>query len=421
MKKTILSFEDLIEYKKIHNKKNFCIDTEDLQIKELHENFNNIEKFFEKLLNIPFNKNSDWIIHFTPFSKIDKNNKYDRTLFVLDLDLVWGKLFNAFKYAIVEDLDFYSESAFKKLIDISNRKIALGPHELKLKISFRSHLVKFGRWRQQGFRKYIPFPFYVGKVLDGNNRYGFQYGIEMGSRRVMDDVNKVKQLLSNTRSREIYSIVMEKTADKSWKHFYDNLYAPSQYNHYLRWSPETVVVNGGIFTGAEIPMFSSFEPKKMYHIDPMGDSKLHEYTRRFVEDKNSKTEHIFVKEMLAKVDGEVIYYNKDEQVSIIENGPHTTKGISLKGIYSKYNIGKATIHKYDLEGAEELIIDNLLEIMQEERSQLALSIYHRPNEYTSYPLLFMENLKDYSFYIEHYSYEKYETILFCIPKEIEND
>ena len=125
--------------------------------------------------------------------------------------------------------------------------------------------------------------------------------------------------------------------------------------------------------------------------------------------------------MLAKVDGEVIHYDKDEQVSIIKNGPHTTKGISLKGIYSKYNIGKATIHKYDLEGAEELIIDNLLEIMQEERSQLALSIYHRPNEYTSYPLLFMENLKDYSFYIEHYSYEKYETILFCIPKEIEND
>jgi len=72
-----------------------------------------------------------------------------------------------------------------------------------------------------------------------------------------------------------------------------------------------------------------------------------------------------------------------------------------------------------LEGAEALIFNELIEIMQNERSQLALSIYHRPNEYTEFPLALMENLTDYSFYIEHYSYEKYETILYCIPKEIE--
>jgi len=425
------SFSEIIEFKNKHKKNSFKFNPPDLRSDNLID-YNDLDRLFEVILQIPYSSNADWIIYFIPpyQNNVDKKN----ILMVLDLDKVWGKLENLNLYLKASNLisgknilgahetDIsmaYKEEIFKKLIDLSGRKVPLEWHQKRRAIRFGKNLALIGRWGQNGIRRYLPYLYLIGPILKGQDRYGFSYGIEMEARRNLSDAEKVKKLLSNDRSKEIFSMVMQGKANLSWEHFHKNMYSSPQYGKYLKWSPSSVVINGGVFTGAEIPLFTSHNPKKIYHIDPLGDVELNDYTRKFIRSNHFKTEHIFAKEFLSDKDDEKVFFSKGSQASVNPEGEHSVNGISLKGFYRKYGISKASIHKYDLEGAEALIFNELIEIMQNERSQLALSIYHRPNEYTEFPLALMENLTDYSFYIEHYSYEKHETILYCIPKEIE--
>jgi len=40
------------------------------------------------------------------------------------------------------------------------------------------------------------------------------------------------------------------------------------------------------------------------------------------------------------------------------------------------------------------------------------------DDYVDIPLKLMESLTDYKFYMHHYSYERWELILYCIPNEV---
>ena len=69
--------------------------------------------------------------------------------------------------------------------------------------------------------------------------------------------------------------------------------------------------------------------------------------------------------------------------------------------------------------------EDLIKICEKFRPQLAISIYHTNYEKDKFkltdlvdiPLKIIQNLKDYNFFIGHYSYERWEMILYCIPQK----
>jgi hypothetical protein len=77
------------------------------------------------------------------------------------------------------------------------------------------------------------------------------------------------------------------------------------------------------------------------------------------------------------------------------------------------------------EGAERYMSKDLIKICDKFRPQLAISIYHTNYEENKFkltdlvdiPFELIQNLKDYDFYVGHYSYERWEMILYCIPKK----
>ena len=75
---------------------------------------------------------------------------------------------------------------------------------------------------------------------------------------------------------------------------------------------------------------------------------------------------------------------------------------------------KVTYIKMDIEGAELEAIKGAKRVIQEQRPRLAVSIYHKPEDIFQIPALLYRYNKDYRFYLRHYSFSYYDTVLYAV-------
>lgn len=86
--------------------------------------------------------------------------------------------------------------------------------------------------------------------------------------------------------------------------------------------------------------------------------------------------------------------------------------------FKKYQTNKIDFIKFDIEGAELQALKGGIKTIINDRPQLAVSIYHSPEDFIKIPVFLMRNLENYKFYIGHYSTGVFETVLYCIPREL---
>ena len=82
------------------------------------------------------------------------------------------------------------------------------------------------------------------------------------------------------------------------------------------------------------------------------------------------------------------------------------------------------IIKSDIEGLELKMLEELGDLVKQYRPQLAISIYHIDqnlfplnSQLVKIPSKLIEICKDYKFFLNHYTYNRRETVFYCIPKE----
>ena len=59
------SFSEIIEFKNKHKKNSFKFNPPDLRSDNLID-YNDLDRLFEVILQIPYSSNADWIIYFIP-------------------------------------------------------------------------------------------------------------------------------------------------------------------------------------------------------------------------------------------------------------------------------------------------------------------------------------------------------------------
>ncbi len=99
-------------------------------------------------------------------------------------------------------------------------------------------------------------------------------------------------------------------------------------------------------------------------------------------------------------------------------GQHTFPCTTIDSLVDRIGFTPHGLIKLDLEGGEEAAVPALARTVARYRPQLAISIYHEAEHMWRLPLQLMAMCTDYDFYVEHYSWQRWEVLLYCIPKEL---
>ena len=79
---------------------------------------------------------------------------------------------------------------------------------------------------------------------------------------------------------------------------------------------------------------------------------------------------------------------------------------------------KVSMIKMDIEGSELEALHGTKRIIDRDHPVLAISIYHKLEDVFSIPQYILVVYSGYKFYIRHYSFSWYDTVLYAIPEEL---
>lgn len=96
-----------------------------------------------------------------------------------------------------------------------------------------------------------------------------------------------------------------------------------------------------------------------------------------------------------------------------EEGLQKVEAVALDDVLRDKSV---TYIKMDIEGAELEAIRGAGRVIREQRPKLAISIYHKPEDIWMIPSQIMEYYSGYRFYLRHYSFSDYDTVLYAVPQ-----
>ena len=340
------------------------------------------------------------------YFKNKDNMKLD--LLVISIDNDNSHYFNLIKYIKTNKLKKvqYKKKFFKKFL-FENFPLK----KINSKINrFLSYVgIRVSKYK---LNKYITIPKFHKRE---NVHKGFEIGVSSYNVYVPKDKNFDKKFeyvisnLSNNNSKKIYFSTIYGDPSQVWKNYYHSLFDNEHYQDYLNFD-DANIINLGVDNGFEIPFFVTNKINKLINVDPTEEKNLHQYVKAFVN--NYKSKIIFDKSFL--------YDPKNVYVEVKEDNEFT----NLSNLIKKYDCNKNLLIKSDIDGLEIKMLEELKELIPKTRPQLAISIYHvDKNLYPrhSHLVLLPEKLinicKDYYYFVKHYTYNRRETVFFCIPKE----
>jgi len=374
---------------------------------EYNDNFKKLAKI---LSNIELSKNisnkNDIFLTLDPeFYFLNRSIHSNIRLFVFSTDIDNSNFLNLIKYLITNNLNsvVYKKKFFLKYLFKNFPKKKYSNNILNFFAKFGIAIIKFNLSKNIWFPKFV----YKENLYKGYKIGLSDYNFYKTKNKEYNELFKSNyNKLSDEKSKKIYFDTLYSKPSIIWENFFNKLFKDEQYQDYLNFKNANLI-NLGVDEGFEIPLFLSSNLNKLINVDPSGDKKLNSYTIKFI--------NFFTN--IVKFDDSCLYnsnFFKNKNIKIT----------NLKSLIDKYDCQKNLIIKSDIEGAELNLVDELPEIITKYRPQLAISIYHIdkskfPENYqlVYLPKKIIDICKNYNFFINHYSYNRRETVFYAIPIE----
>ena len=324
---------------------------------------------------------------------------------------MWSN-FNFFKnYFLFSDYN-YDPKVFQKIHLHLKRYSILGRFN-KIIYFLPFYLIKPNKKNKEFIYRFFPKVKIKDYAFVGKKHFmGFYCWHYEKSQYIKTNINKVISFLSDNDSKKNYDILLNGKVDQNWFNFFNKAHKNFVYSDYIKLDENSVIINCGVADAPELKLFNNV--KEIYNIDP-GKDKYLEETVKYILNK-TKTKNYFLNYALYT----------DKTVYNFEERNIKPKVKTLKEIISEHKINKISLIKTDLEGTERYMVDDLIEICDKYKPQLAISIYHTNHErgedeklfdLVDIPLRIMNKLHNkYNFYFNTYCYERWEAIVYCIPK-----
>lgn len=107
--------------------------------------------------------------------------------------------------------------------------------------------------------------------------------------------------------------------------------------------------------------------------------------------------------------------NSNEASHICEDGTEKIEVLSIDAELLNKRNEKVTFIKMDIEGAELETLKGASQIIKEQKPKLAICVYHKPEDIFTIPEYLRTLNPDYKFYLRHYTFAAWDTVLYAIP------
>lgn len=227
---------------------------------------------------------------------------------------------------------------------------------------------------------------------------------------------KLKELMADEKSKEILDAVLKKRRE-GFIDYSDIVTGESEYFKDEFWIPSEnkVFIDGGAYDGDTIEEYIqwvkgdyeriySFEPQK--NLAQKIQMKLPVYGERVS----------FFEKGLWSDNTTLKFTNGNNIISgfLDSEGKCCIETVALDNIIKE----KVSFIKMDIEGAELEAIKGAAGILRRDRPNLAICIYHKPDDLWGIPFLIHEIVPEYRMYVRHCSISRFGTVLYCNTKNV---
>lgn len=150
--------------------------------------------------------------------------------------------------------------------------------------------------------------------------------------------------------------------------------------------------------------------KHIYAFEP--DQRSYDCCRKVILEKQIDRITLIPKGLWSQE--QKIGFNSDRNLAlskITENGENMIETVSLDDFLKG---DRASFIKMDIEGAELDALRGAEQTIKTFKPRLAVSVYHKVNDFIDIPEYLLSLVPEYKFYIRHYSVYKYETVLYAL-------
>ena len=183
----------------------------------------------------------------------------------------------------------------------------------------------------------------------------------------------------------------------------------------LTHSEDEVFVDDGAFDGLSTIQFLKWSKnnfKKVYIWEPNQQNLL--TCKNNLKNIISKEKCVFVNKASWNIRGSISFTENGIASNVNKNGEIVIESSTI--LHELQNSDIPTFIKMDIEGSESLTLYGCRELIKKYCPKLAVSVYHRPEDILDLMNLILRYNNNYKFYLRHYSYVDWDTVLYAVPQ-----
>jgi len=228
-------------------------------------------------------------------------------------------------------------------------------------------------------------------------------------------IKKVRNIFINQEDKMVWDTITfsmsNNNIERSFE-YWDEHKDKTDYYKSMEFNNGDVVINGG----------AAFGNDTQYFDDQVGDNGIvYAFDPNMSENNNVKSQSI---KIIPKV-----LWNKTTQVSFIMDGTRSRiindknkthailPAITIDDFVNNQQLDRLDFIKLDVEGVEMNVLNGGIVSIKKFRPALAISIYHKLEDFFDIPIFLNELLADYVFHIKYFNPYCIDTIIFAVPIE----
>lgn len=231
----------------------------------------------------------------------------------------------------------------------------------------------------------------------------------------------VRAGLSDERSRATLDMVLASEPRQLWHHYLHTIVSTTDYLDDDVPAPGEHVLNLGVFTGHELPYFSALmgDTGVVHCIDPVGLDLLSPYVRAHIKSRSARI--VEARFAASATRGRASFRSYPDGQVCLDGG--TGDGLrefptaTVDDYVASAGIPSVAFIKIDIEGMEFEALAGMQDTIARHRPTISLAVYHEADHLWRLPLLLMQSLRDYRFFLSHTSPARWETVLTAVPNE----